>query len=125
MNENLASTSDGGRTWTSIGASRLPGLRSSVAFIPGSKGLGLIAVGPRGSDLSADGGRTWMPLGGGGSHALALTGARHAQAIWAVGENGRILKLLFKVDKPISPAQLKQSSERSPNDRNDRLLEGR
>lgn len=113
MNANLASTSDGGRTWTSIGASRLPGLRSSVAFIPGSKGLGLIAVGPRGSDLSADGGRTWMPLGGDGSHALALTGATHAQAIWAVGENGRILKLLFKVDKPIPPAQSKQSSGRS------------
>lgn len=101
-NDNLARTMDGGRHWSAIGTTRLPAFRSAVAFLPGSKGHGLIAVGPQGSDLSLDGGASWTSLGGPqGLHALAVAGAARLVAAWAVGENGRIVRLeLPKEDGP-------------------------
>jgi photosystem II stability/assembly factor-like uncharacterized protein len=86
--DNLAITSDGGRTWALPGATRLRSFRSAVAFVPGSKGRRLIAVGPGGTDSSADGGRTWTPLGDEGFHALGISPA--GGGVWAVGEQGRI-----------------------------------
>jgi photosystem II stability/assembly factor-like uncharacterized protein len=86
--DNLAVTSDGGRTWAFAGTTRLRSFRSAVGYVPGSKGRRLIAVGPSGADSSADGGATWTPIGGEGFHALSL--ARRGGAAWAVGEQGRI-----------------------------------
>ena len=62
-----------------------------IAHVPGTDGPKLIAVGPSGSDYSADGGRTWQPLGAEGFHALSI--APHGDAAWAVGENGRVARL--------------------------------
>ena len=50
--DNLALTTDGGRTWAFAGATRLRSFRSAVAYVPGSKGQRLIAAGPGGTDVS-------------------------------------------------------------------------
>jgi photosystem II stability/assembly factor-like uncharacterized protein len=90
--ENLAATSDGGQTWTMIGSTRLRGFRSAVAVVPGAAGPVVVAVGPAGSDVSFDEGKTWTNLDLAGCHALSLAGA--IEAGWAVGEGGRIAKLV-------------------------------
>jgi photosystem II stability/assembly factor-like uncharacterized protein len=57
---SAAVTLDGGRTWRALGAEARPGgYRSCVAYVPGTRGRKLVAVGPSGSDYSTDGGRTW------------------------------------------------------------------
>jgi len=89
--DNLAITDDGGRTWAFAGAGRLRSFRSAVAFVPGSKGQRLIAVGPGGTDRSDDGGRRWTALGDDGFHAVSISPA--GRGVWAVGEQGRIAKL--------------------------------
>jgi photosystem II stability/assembly factor-like uncharacterized protein len=96
--DNLASTSDGGKTWSFLGTAanpvftptRLRSFRSAVAFVPGSKGQGVIAVGPGGTDLSRDGGATWVPLGEDGYHAFSF--ARGLAVGWAAGEQGRVAR---------------------------------
>ena len=89
--DNLAITSDGGKTWAFPDVTRLRSFRSAVVYMPGSKGRRLIAVGPGGTDSSADGGRTWTPLGDDGFHALSISPA--GGAAWAAGEAGRIATL--------------------------------
>jgi photosystem II stability/assembly factor-like uncharacterized protein len=91
--DNLAITSDGGRTWALAGATRLRSFRSAVAYVPGSKGRRLIAVGAGGTDAADDGGFTWAPIGDDGFHALGISPS--GGAAWAVGENGRIARLLL------------------------------
>jgi photosystem II stability/assembly factor-like uncharacterized protein len=90
----LALTSDGGRTWR-IPEGRPPGgYRSAVAYVPGTQGRSLVAVGPTGSDVSRDGGENWRPSGTTGFHALGFAGP---EAGWAVGDgliarsDGRLL----------------------------------
>ena len=89
---NAALTFDGGRTWMAVGAAGRPrGYRSCVAYVPGTRGRKLLAVGPSGSDFSTDGGRTWKALGAEGFHAVSV--APRGDAAWAVGEGGRIARL--------------------------------
>jgi photosystem II stability/assembly factor-like uncharacterized protein len=89
---NAALTSDGGRTWLLVAPVGRPrGYRSGVAFVPGSRGPALIAVGPSGSDYSSDGGLTWHALGEQGFHAVSISPG--AEAAWAVGEEGRVARL--------------------------------
>jgi photosystem II stability/assembly factor-like uncharacterized protein len=89
--ENIQVTTDGGATWVFPGATRLRSFRSAVAYVPGSHGRILLAVGPAGSDRSDDHGRTWVPLGDEGYHALSV--APDGRTAWAVGEQGRIGRL--------------------------------
>jgi photosystem II stability/assembly factor-like uncharacterized protein len=88
---NVATTDDGGRTWTSAGKSRPSGFRSAVAYVPDSSGSSMVAVGPSGADRSIDGGHSWSKMGDQGFHALGFGGS--GQAGWAVGEDGRIARL--------------------------------
>ena len=93
---NAATTDDGGESWLGVVERRPAGYRSCVARVPvasnsATRGPLLIAVGPSGSDYSADGGRTWTQLGTDGFHALRV--ARGGEAAWAVGEKGRIARL--------------------------------
>ena len=89
---NAALTYDGGRTWLAVGAAGRPaGYRSCVAYVPGTRGRTLVAVGPSGSDFSTDGGRTWSPLGAEGFHAVGV--APRGEAAWAVGEDGRVARI--------------------------------
>jgi photosystem II stability/assembly factor-like uncharacterized protein len=89
--DNIALTSDGGRTWTAPGGARLRSFRSGVVFISGSGGREAIAVGPAGTDRSIDGGRTWAALGNVGFHAVSADKA--GKSVWAVGEQGRVARL--------------------------------
>jgi photosystem II stability/assembly factor-like uncharacterized protein len=89
---NAALTFDGGRSWSALEASSRPGgYRSCVAYVPGTHGRTLVAVGPSGSDYSTNGARTWQPLGAEGFHALSVTPL--GDTAWAVGENGRVARL--------------------------------
>lgn len=91
---NAALTFDGGRTWQAVAdATRPRGYRSCVAYVPGTRGRKLVAVGPSGSDYSPDGGLTWRSIGKEGFHAVSF--ARRGAAAWAVGENGRIARFDF------------------------------
>jgi photosystem II stability/assembly factor-like uncharacterized protein len=84
--DNVATTSDGGRTWRLVKGPLPGGFRSAVAFAPGAM---LVSVGPSGSDYSLDGGASWAPIGGAGYHAVSFA---RSGAGWAVGESGRIAK---------------------------------
>ena len=89
---NVALTYDAGKNWWPLEAAGRPGgYRSCVAYVPGTQGRMLIAVGPSGSDYSTNGGRIWKQLGAEGFHALSVT--PQGDAAWAVGENGRIARL--------------------------------
>jgi photosystem II stability/assembly factor-like uncharacterized protein len=87
---NAAFTADGGVTWIAVRG--LGGFRSVVSDLPGST-ASWIAVGPTGSDISTDDGRTWTAVEGDGYHAFSF--ARSGRAGWAVGEGGRIGKLIW------------------------------
>jgi photosystem II stability/assembly factor-like uncharacterized protein len=90
--DNVALTNDGGQTWAAVAGARLRGFRSGVMFIPGSRGREVIAVGPAGTDRSRDGGRTWTPMGDVGFHAVSVDKA--GKSVWAVGEQGRVGRLV-------------------------------
>lgn len=92
--DNLQFTTDGGLTWAFPGSVRLPGFRSAVAYIPDSHPRSLIAVGPAGSDRSDDDGRTWEPVAGEGYDALSIE--PRGRVAWAVGDGGRIGKLVLR-----------------------------
>jgi photosystem II stability/assembly factor-like uncharacterized protein len=88
---NVATTTDGGATWTLAKGSRPSGFRSAVAYVAGNRGPMLVAVGPSGSDYSLDNGASWTPLEGSGYHAVSF--ARGSAVGWAAGEGGHIAKL--------------------------------
>jgi len=89
--DNLQFTTDGGATWHFAGATRLRSFRSAVAYVPGTRGKIILAVGPAGTDRSNDHGRTWEPTGDEGYHALSV--APGGGVAWAVGEGGRIARM--------------------------------
>lgn len=86
---NVAITTDGGATWVLANGPRPSGFRSAVAYVAGTRGPMLVAVGPTGSDYSTDNGASWVSLGSAGFHAVSFAGV---DAGWAVGEGGRIGK---------------------------------
>jgi photosystem II stability/assembly factor-like uncharacterized protein len=89
--DNLAASTDGGRSWKLIADSGIGGFRSCVAYLPGSKGMNLIATGPAGTDFSHDGGLHWIKYDSQGFHVLSLTKSKAVG--WAAGAGGRIGKL--------------------------------
>ncbi|MDQ6633641.1 MAG: glycosyl hydrolase [Gemmatimonadota bacterium] len=85
---NLALTADGGTTWTLVDSATSPaGYRSAVAYVPGSKGQSLAAVGLSGTDLSRDGGRTWVQVDTVAYNSVAFASPTVGVA---VGPRGRI-----------------------------------
>jgi photosystem II stability/assembly factor-like uncharacterized protein len=86
---NVATSTDGGATWALAKGPQPSGFRSAVAFVAGTRGPMIVAVGPSGSDYSLDDGASWVSLGSMGFHAASFAGA---DAGWAVGEGGRIAK---------------------------------
>lgn len=87
---NVATSTDGGATWTLTKGARPSGFRSAVAYAHGTRGPMMVAVGPSGSDYSIDNGGSWVSLGGAGFHAVSFGGR---DAGWGVGEGGRVAKL--------------------------------
>ena len=96
-NRNVATTSDGGATWTLVTERGLSGFRSAVKPVPRSKST-WIAVGPQGADLSLDDGRTWTPMPM--SEALpgfdALSFAPNQPIGWASGAKGALANLVIR-----------------------------
>lgn len=90
VNNNLAFTVDGGKTWTP--GKGLNGYRSGVTYVNPST---LIAAGSAGSDISLDKGKTWSPLDKLSYNAVQSKGYLN---VWAVGDKGMAAKYenLFK-----------------------------
>lgn len=86
INNNLAFTNDGGRSW--ILGKGLSSYRSGVTYVNSQL---LFAVGSSGSDLSIDGGKTWQNIDKENYNSVQ---ARGKNAIWAVGANGLVAKLI-------------------------------
>jgi photosystem II stability/assembly factor-like uncharacterized protein len=87
---NVAVTRDGGVTWTLVDSTASPaGYRSAVAFVPGARGVSLVALGLTGTDESRDGGMTWTRLD---STAYNSVGFASEAFGWAVGPKGRIAR---------------------------------
>ena len=85
--DNVAITSDGGKTWTLLKEKALGGFRSVVKHVPGSKSS-FIAIGPLGSDLSTDDGRTWTPISGPGFDTFSFAPGKTIG--WGAGARGAI-----------------------------------
>jgi photosystem II stability/assembly factor-like uncharacterized protein len=89
--DNIAVTSDGGRTWRPPRGQRPGGYRSCVALVPNGPGPPLlVAAGPNGTDYSLDGGETWGIMGAQGFHSVSFAPRRRAG--WAVGEKGAVAR---------------------------------
>ena len=92
--DNLAITSDGGKTWTAVKGRGLSGFRSVVAFVPGTKST-FIAIGPSGGDISLDDGKTWLPIEGPGFDTFSFAPKRTLG--WASGARGAIGRLDLRI----------------------------
>lgn len=89
---NKAITKNGGKTWKLIANGENPGYRSSVKYVPGTEGKGIVAVGSLGISYSGDAGNTWKELSKEGFFAIEFVNDSLAFA----SGNNRISKLLFK-----------------------------
>jgi photosystem II stability/assembly factor-like uncharacterized protein len=89
---NKAITKDGGKTWKLIANGKEPGYRSSVKFVPGTEGQGIVAVGSPGISFSGDGGKNWKELSKEGFFAIEFV---NDSVAFASGNN-RISKLVFE-----------------------------
>jgi photosystem II stability/assembly factor-like uncharacterized protein len=89
---NKAITKDGGKTWKLIANGKDPGYRSSVKFVPGTEGQGIVAVGSPGISFSGDGGKNWKELSKEGFFAIEFV---NDSVAFASGNN-RISRLVFK-----------------------------
>jgi len=91
--DNVATSSDGGRTWTLAGRTPFPGAIYGLAYVPGGDGRAVVATGPSGAAWSGDEGRTWQRLEGVRDYWAVDAAGRSAG--WLVGAERRILKLTF------------------------------
>lgn len=89
---NKAITFDGGKTWKLLSNGSGPGYRSSVRFVPGTNGKGIVAVGSPGISYSPDQGESWTELSKEGFYALEFVNDSLA---FASGRN-RIARLIFR-----------------------------
>jgi photosystem II stability/assembly factor-like uncharacterized protein len=85
--DNVAVTSDGGRTWRLAKGPLPQGYMSGVSYVPGTEGRSLVAVGLGGTAISNDRGESWAMVDTVGYNSVAFA-ARDAG--WAVGPRGRI-----------------------------------
>lgn len=86
---NVALSDDGGRTWRSPKGALPQGYMSGVAYVPGTDGHGLVAVGLGGTAVSGDFGESWTMVDTVGYNSVAFASPNVG---WAVGPRGRISK---------------------------------
>lgn len=89
---NKAITTNGGKTWKLVSNGEGPGYRSSVKYVPGTKGQGIVAVGSPGISFSGDGGKSWKELSKEDFYAIEFVNDSIA---FAAG-NKKISKLIFQ-----------------------------
>ncbi len=91
--DNVAVSSDGGRTWSLAGRPVLTGAVYGAAYVPGAPTPTLVAVGPNGADWSADEARTWSAADTASYWGLGIASTA---AGWLVGPDGRIARISFE-----------------------------
>lgn len=94
---NAAFTEDSGKTWQIIGKNQPSGFRECVVPIPDASSNIWLAIGPSGSDLSWDNGKSWNPINLSDLHAVDF--APHHNVGWAVGKNGKMVKLSWRASE--------------------------
>ena len=91
--DNVARSSDGGRTWRLATRTPFPGAVYGLAYVPGAGGRTVVATGPGGAAWSADEGGRWTAMEGVKDYwAVGLASPKSG---WLVGTEGRILKITF------------------------------
>lgn len=86
---NVALTSDGGKSWSLANGPLPAGYMSGVAYVPGTNGRSLVAVGLAGTARSSDGGESWVMIDSVAYNSVAFASRDDG---WAVGPKGRIAK---------------------------------
>jgi photosystem II stability/assembly factor-like uncharacterized protein len=89
--EAVATTSDGGATWTLMHRPGLAGVLSGVALVPGVNDRTAVIAGYGGVTVSLDGGESWTTAAPGYYWAVRAAGKR----AWAVGRGGMITRVEF------------------------------
>lgn len=97
--DNVALTDDGGRSWRLAKGPLPAGFMSAVAFLPGTNGRSLVAVGLAGTARSSDSGESWTMVDSVAYNSVAFASR---DAGWAAGPRGRIAKWTPtpRVEKP-------------------------
>lgn len=91
--DNVARTSDGGRTWELATPTPFPGAVYGLSYVRGLGQRTVVATGPGGAAWSPDDGDTWFTLPETTNYwAVAFASP---QAGWLVGTGGRIVKVSF------------------------------
>ena len=90
--DNVTLTSDGGLTWTVGGRPAMAGPVYGSSWVPDADTPTVFAVGPAGADYSLDGGLTWRSATDVPYWSVSFVSSG---AGWAVGPNGRIVRLAF------------------------------
>ncbi len=93
--DNVAVTSDGGRTWTLAGRPSFPGPVYGSALVMGAASPTVFAVGPQGMSYSEDAGATWNLASDETFWAVAFASERLG---WAVGPEGRVVRIALAGD---------------------------
>jgi photosystem II stability/assembly factor-like uncharacterized protein len=86
---SIAITDDGGLTWKEPTGSTPPVFLSAVAYVPGTSGKSLIALGTAGTAMSSDGGQSWTMVDSVSHNAVQFASKNIG---FAAGDRGRISK---------------------------------
>ena len=89
LSSNVALSDDGGRTWRRPKGTLPQGYMSGAAYVPGTNGHTIVAVGLGGTALSTDYGESWTMVDTTGYNSVAFSTRSDG---WAVGPRGRIAK---------------------------------
>jgi photosystem II stability/assembly factor-like uncharacterized protein len=91
--DNVARSSDGGRTWRLATRTPFPGAIYGLAYVAGGGGRSVVATGPGGAAWSADEGGRWTTIEG--VKDYWAVGFASPKSGWLVGTEGRILGITF------------------------------
>jgi photosystem II stability/assembly factor-like uncharacterized protein len=94
---NVARSSDGGKTWTQATPTPFKGAVYGLSYVP-DEDKTVVATGPGGAAWSRDEGETWSQLRGISDYWAVGFAAREAG--WLVGQAGQILKIDFSREQP-------------------------
>lgn len=94
---NVARSSDGGKTWTLTTPTPFTGAVYGLSYVPGRR-LTVVATGPTGAAWSPDEGNTWSLLPGISNFWAVAFASRSAG--WLVGGDGQIVKIDFSREAP-------------------------
>jgi photosystem II stability/assembly factor-like uncharacterized protein len=89
---NFARSSDGGQTWAAPSQAPIPGAIFGLSYVPG-RNKTIVATGPGGTAWSPDEGNSWSTIPDVTGFWAVTFASRDAG--WAVGTEGRILKISF------------------------------